>query len=64
MATLLIFILSVGLISFLLVLTPFSTMLMGWSGSTTNSALVMVGAIYWLGTGGMALAGILEWIIG
>ncbi|SCZ94439.1 BZ3500_MvSof-1268-A1-R1_Chr12-2g03900 [Microbotryum saponariae] len=38
--------------------------LMGWSGSTTDSAVVAVGAFYYVGGVGLYLSGLLEWIIG
>ncbi|SCV73137.1 BQ2448_7062 [Microbotryum intermedium] len=53
-----------GVASFLLCLTPFATELMGWSGSTTDSAVVAVGAFYYVGGIGLYLSGLLEWIIG
>ncbi|KDE03275.1 hypothetical protein MVLG_06232 [Microbotryum lychnidis-dioicae p1A1 Lamole] len=53
-----------GVASFLLCLTPFSTELMGWSGPTTDSAVVAVGAFYYVGGVVLYLSGLLEWIIG
>ncbi|KAL8280391.1 hypothetical protein RQP46_007308 [Phenoliferia psychrophenolica] len=54
----------IGVASFLLCLTPFSTMLMGWQGATTAEAVVTVGAFYFLGGAALFISGLLEWVIG
>ncbi|BFZ54116.1 hypothetical protein PYCC9005_001148 [Savitreella phatthalungensis] len=51
-----------GLVGFLLSLTPLSCVLMGWRGAT--SAVVQTGAYYALGGTCMIFAGIGEWILG
>ncbi|KAM0786195.1 hypothetical protein ACM66B_007000 [Microbotryomycetes sp. NB124-2] len=53
-----------GVASFLLCLTPFSCMLMGWGGTTSAAGTVTVGAFYFIGGLGLYLAGLLEWILG
>lgn len=53
-----------GIASFLLSLTPFSCYLMGWTGTSTAAAPTLVGAMYFMGGLGLALAGIFEWVLG
>lgn len=53
-----------GVASFLLCLTPFSAFLMGWAGTSTGAAVPLIGAFYFLGGFGLALSGLLEWIVG
>jgi len=53
-----------GIVSFLLALTPFSCLLMGWQGATSAGALTQVGGYYFIAGLGLTIAGILEWILG
>ncbi|POY72914.1 hypothetical protein BMF94_4075 [Rhodotorula taiwanensis] len=53
-----------GIASFLLAFTPFACLLMGWSGTSTAAAPTIVGAMYFMGGLGLALAGIFEWVLG
>ncbi|KAK4704139.1 uncharacterized protein P7C70_g2075, partial [Phenoliferia sp. Uapishka_3] len=53
-----------GIASFLLCLTPFSALLMGWQGATTTDAATQVGAYYFIGGLGLFISGLLEWVLG
>ncbi|GAC99251.1 possible transmembrane sensor/transporter [Pseudozyma hubeiensis SY62] len=55
---------SLGIVSFLLTLTPTSCCLMGWRGATSNSLLALIGAYYFMGGLCMLLSAILEFVIG
>ncbi|KIY44112.1 hypothetical protein FISHEDRAFT_78027 [Fistulina hepatica ATCC 64428] len=54
---------AMGLMCFLLVLTPTSTYLMGWGGSSSAAFAAIVGPYYMFGGAGLIIAGIMEWII-
>lgn len=53
-----------GIVGFLLSLTPFSVYLMNFGSTTAASGTAICGAFYALGGICMFLAGIMEWIIG
>ncbi|GHJ85502.1 hypothetical protein NliqN6_1904 [Naganishia liquefaciens] len=53
-----------GLAVFLVTLTPLSCYFMGFMGSTTDSALTLMGTLYLSAGLGLYLAAILEWLIG
>lgn len=55
---------ALGILSFVMCLTPFSCLLMGWHGATTTDAATQVGAYYFIGGIGLTLAGIFEWVLG
>ncbi|KAI0028139.1 GPR1/FUN34/yaaH family-domain-containing protein [Vararia minispora EC-137] len=54
----------VGLVTFLLVLSPTSWILMQANNTTTTSLAVLVGPFFFLGGMGNFVAGLLEWFIG
>ncbi|KAJ9110204.1 hypothetical protein QFC20_003056 [Naganishia adeliensis] len=53
-----------GLAVFLVTLTPLSCYFMGFMGSTTDSALTLMGTLYFSAGLGLYLSAILEWLIG
>ncbi|KAI5450818.1 hypothetical protein NCC49_002824 [Naganishia albida] len=53
-----------GLAVFLVTLTPLSCYFMGFMGSTTDSALTLMGTLYFSAGLGLYLAAVLEWLIG
>lgn len=53
-----------GIISFLLCLTPLACDLMGWAGASAGSAATLAGPAYLIGGIGLYLAGIGEFILG
>lgn len=50
-----------GLAVFLVTLTPLSCYFMGFMGSTTDSALTLMGTLYFSAGLGLYLAAVLEW---
>lgn len=55
---------ALGIVSFLLTLSPTSCALMGWRGANSNSLLALIGVYYFHGGMALYVAGLLEWIIG
>lgn len=55
---------ALGLISFLLSLTPLSCVLLGLRDTTSMGNLSLVGTFYGVGAAGLMIAGVLEWVAG
>jgi uncharacterized protein len=51
-----------GIMAYLLCLTPTACFLMGWGGSDATSLVTMVGAYYFIGGLALVTAGVMEWV--
>lgn len=53
-----------GIISYLMVLTPTACFFMEWAGTGPSSLITIIGDFYFLGGLGMVIAGVMEWVLG
>lgn len=51
-----------GVISYLMVLTPTACFFMEWAGTGPSSLITIIGDFYFLGGLGMVIAGVMEWV--